>query len=365
MTKLCQRALLALVIFGLVKEQEATASLFFQAITSALATIPFSAGPITTGLVGAKLAIGAKLLFYLGYFGQGRSKPKPPPMRPPKNTFSKPGGGGGFPAPGGSQFGGGLPLPYALSGAGGFPPQQPGGGLGPYGVFPPQQPGGGLGNYGGFPPQQPGGGQGPYGGFDPAELFQALAAQGIDPNLAMQAMNREGGGFGGDASSFEQTLPQGGGGFNQFPPNAGVGNGGGGFGSMPHDVSNSLPPSPGLDTPAADGGAGSEEDIESFFTFLRDMDDNTCISRLMCDIGADPSFLGDFSENIHGIISSLEVLPSSGAYQYISIMEAGKREGGCSGRFPQCGDAAYEIVKNVAPSVGVPQNINSDMVNQL
>lgn len=49
-------------------------------------------------------------------------------------------------------------------------------------------------------------------------------------------------------------------------------------------------------------GEESDEDVESFFTFLRDMDDNTCISRLMCDIGADPSFLEDFSENIHGII---------------------------------------------------------------
>lgn len=48
-------------------------------------------------------------------------------------------------------------------------------------------------------------------------------------------------------------------------------------------------------------GQGSD-DVESFFTFLRDMDENTCISRLICDIGADPSFLGDFSENIHSIV---------------------------------------------------------------
>lgn len=58
-------------------------------------------------------------------------------------------------------------------------------------------------------------------------------------------------------------------------------------------------------SPSGGGGGGdgmADNDIESFFTFLRDMDDNTCISRLMCDIGADPSFLGDFSENIHGIV---------------------------------------------------------------
>lgn len=53
---------------------------------------------------------------------------------------------------------------------------------------------------------------------------------------------------------------------------------------------------------ASDQGEVSDGDVESFFTFLRDMDDNTCISRLMCDIGANPSFLGEFSENIHGII---------------------------------------------------------------
>lgn len=63
--------------------------------------------------------------------------------------------------------------------------------------------------------------------------------------------------------------------------------------------------------------------------------------------------------------SSLDVLPSSGAFQYISIMETGRREGGCKQRFPQCGDAAYEVVKNVAPSVGVPQGINSETVNKL
>lgn len=46
-------------------------------------------------------------------------------------------------------------------------------------------------------------------------------------------------------------------------------------------------------------------------------------------------------------------------------MQSGKREGGCEKKFPQCGNAAYEIVKNVAPTVGVPQNINSEAVNRL
>lgn len=46
-------------------------------------------------------------------------------------------------------------------------------------------------------------------------------------------------------------------------------------------------------------------------------------------------------------------------------METGAKEGGCNNRFPECSDTAYEVVKNVAPSVGVPQNLNAAAINNL
>ncbi|CAL1276433.1 unnamed protein product [Larinioides sclopetarius] len=381
--------ILALIFIAMT---EAVTPIFLQAITSALTSIPYSGGPMSTGLIGAKLGIGTKLLYYLGYFGRGSkrtSTPKPSPKPAKAKTTPK--------LPGGLQP---LPLPYALSGAGGF--QQMGGG--------------GFGGPANFQ-------QMPFGGFDPSQVFQALRAQGYDANTAMQIMNYGsgfgmsggGGGFGGNAGGFGMNI--GGGGFGQnmpnFPPNMGSGGfgqsmpnfppgmGSGGFGQnmpgfpngmgggfapgstgFPDGLPEGFQPMPNevADVEAnADSGMGgdnqqssntaadsSEEpnDIESFFTFLQDMDDNGCISRLICDIGADPSFLGDFSENIHGIVGSLDVQPSSRAYPYMQIMESGK-EGGCSAKFSQCNDGAYSVVKSIAPTVGVPQNINAEAVNSL
>lgn len=222
MAKLGQSILLALLSLFFISGHEAMGPVFLQAITSALATIPFSGGPMTTGLVGAKLGIGTKLLYYLGFFGR-RSKPIPKKAVPVSKVPKVPGGG--------LQP---VPLPY-LTGAGGF--QQMGGGggkpMGGAGGFQQMGGGGGFGNQfgggfqqggGGF--QQMGGGFGgggfggggfqesPFGGIDPSQVFAALRAQGYDPNTAMQLMNYgNGGGYG---------MGQGGGGFD-------IGQGGGGF----------------------------------------------------------------------------------------------------------------------------------------
>lgn len=158
--------LCALLIFTLVHDNEAATPFFLQAIASALGTMPFIAGPMTTGLVGAKLAVGSKLLYYLGFFGRRRSKPKPPARAKPKSNF------------GNAQFSQGMQYPqqFGSFGGGGFPQQ-----------------------FGGF--NQPGfGGQNPY-GYDPALMYQMLAAQGIDPTMAMQAMAMSDGGIRG------QTVP--------------------------------------------------------------------------------------------------------------------------------------------------------------
>ncbi|GFX36313.1 uncharacterized protein TNCV_4932261 [Trichonephila clavipes] len=340
MAKLGYVALQMILVVLLIALSEAATPLFLQAITSALATIPFTGGPMSTGLIGAKLGIGTKLLYYLGYFGRS-AVPKTPAKAAPKPVAKTP-----VPQlPAGLQA---LPLPYALAGAGGFQ----------------QVRGGGFGG----PPSY----QMPFGGPDPYQLFQALRAQGYDANTAMQILNY--GGFGMNTGpGFPMNAGAGG-----FAPNsAGLGGfpqGGGGFPEVfPSNPSQSSFQGAGgsiVEQPSTDQhqpvkeGEGSD-DIESFFTFLKDMDENGCISRLMCDIGQDPSFLGEFSENINGIVSSLDVQPSSGAYPYIQILENGRNEGGCDKKFLQCPDSAYEVVKSVAPSVGVPQHLNSAVVNDL
>lgn len=153
--------LCALLIFTLVHDNEAATPFFLQAIASALGTMPFIAGPMTTGLVGAKLGVGAKLLYYLGFFGRRRAKPKPPARAKPKSTF------------GNAPFSQGMGYPQQFGG-GGYP------------------------QMGGFNPGF--GGQNPY-GYDPALMYQMLAAQGIDPAMAMQAMAMSEGGVRG------QTVP--------------------------------------------------------------------------------------------------------------------------------------------------------------
>lgn len=377
-------ALSLILVLIFIATTEAVTPIFLQAITSALATIPFTGGPMTTGLVGAKLGIGTKLLYYLGYFGRGSKRTSAPKQSPkPLNVKATP------QSPGGLQP---LPLPYMLSGAGRFQ-QMGGGGFGGPANF--QQ----MGGFGGGPANFQ---QMPFGGFEPSQVFQALRAQGFDANQIMQLMNY-GGGFGmgggggggfGMNGGFAQNMPN-------FPPNMGAGgfsqnmagfpNGmGGGFnpgtagfpaGTPQGEFPPGFHPTPNevadvetnahmgmgddLQPPSNVEGEASEDpnDVESFFTFLQDMDDNGCISRLICDIGADPSFLGDFSENIHGIVGSLDVQPTSRAFPYIQIMESGK-EGGCSDKFPQCSDSAYSVVKSIAPTVGVPQ-INAEAVNSL
>lgn len=159
MAKLHKLLLLVLVTTTMLLKGEASAPFFLQAIASALNTIPFTAGPMTGGLVGAKLAVGSKLLYYLGFFGRRRSKTKSAPVAtsPAKQSL----GSTRPKLPAGMQA---IPLPYAFGGG----PNQFGGGFG-----------GGNPNF--F-------GQYPY-GYDPAQLYQMLAAQGIDP---MTAMNFEG-----------------------------------------------------------------------------------------------------------------------------------------------------------------------------
>ncbi|XP_015917709.2 uncharacterized protein [Parasteatoda tepidariorum] len=397
----------AIFLILFVAYSNAASPFFISAITSALATIPYSGGPMTTGLVGAKLGIGTKLLYYLGYFGRkAPSTPKQKAAASPKLP---------------SSFGeGGFSSPFQYMQSGGFPNSFPS-----------------TSNF-----------QNSFGGVDPSQLFQALIAQGVDPNVVIEALNYAGsmnpaqnafasngafgtsgsfsaggGGAGFPANSGFSSAMSGGAGFPAnsgfssampggagFPANSGFSSampGGAGFpgnsgfsSAMPggagfpanSEFSSAMPGGAGFSTNSGfssaipahqfagpQGGTGGSlnqpiapetsasesepDDAESFFNFLTDMDENTCISRLICDIGNKPSFLGEFSENISSMVSSLKVPPTSRAYKYIEIMERGKKDGQCSVKFPECGDVSYEVVKNVAPSVSLPQNVNPADIN--
>ncbi|XP_042910145.1 uncharacterized PE-PGRS family protein PE_PGRS10-like [Parasteatoda tepidariorum] len=364
----------AIFLILFVGYSNAASPFFISAITSALATIPYSGGPMTTGLVGAKLGIGTKLLYYLGYFGR---KAPSTPKKKAAATSKLP-----------SSFGEGFSSPSQYMQSGGFPNSFPS-----------------TSNF-----------QNSFGGVDPSQLFQALTAQGVDPNVVIEALNYAGsmnpaqntfasnGAFGTSGSfsaggggagfpvnpGFSSAMPGGAGfpansGFSSampggagFPANSGFSSampGGAGFPAN-SGFSSAIPahqfagPQGGaggsLNQPIAPETPASEnepDDAESFFNFLTDMDENTCISRLICDIGNEPSFLGEFSENISSMVSSLKVPPTSRAYKYIEIMERGKQEGQCNVKFPECGDVSYEVVKNIAPSVSLPQNVNPADIN--
>lgn len=69
--------------------------------------------------------------------------------------------------------------------------------------------------------------------------------------------------------------------FPQMPPGMGE------FGESPGDEE-----APGMNT----------EEAESFFTLLAETDESKCISRLVCEMGANPSSGGEFGQSIVEII---------------------------------------------------------------
>ncbi|XP_054709055.1 uncharacterized protein LOC129218756 [Uloborus diversus] len=135
----------------------------------------------------------------------------------------------------------------------------------------------------------------------------------------------------------------------QMPPNT--------FPNM--ESSDSMPegtddiPSDGTDDIPSDGaddippGMNAEE-AESFFVLLAETDESQCISRLICEMGANPENGGEFGKTIADIIGSLTNFPAgSKVSEYNEVLNAGRMRGGsaCLSRYAACDEESFQMVK--------------------
>ncbi|CAL1265109.1 unnamed protein product [Larinioides sclopetarius] len=91
------------------------------------------------------------------------------------------------------------------------------------------------------------------------------------------------------------------------------------------------------------------EEAESFFTLLAETDENKCISRLVCEMGADPTSSGMLGTTVSDIIGSLTDFPEGSKVQeYNQILQKGRTEGlsSCQSAFPSCDEESYQLMKN-------------------
>ncbi|GFW38222.1 uncharacterized protein TNCV_3839501 [Trichonephila clavipes] len=90
------------------------------------------------------------------------------------------------------------------------------------------------------------------------------------------------------------------------------------------------------------------EEAESFFTLLAETDENKCISRLVCEMGANPSSAGELGTTITEIIGSLRDFPEgSKVMEYNKVLQGGITEGidSCQSRYSACDEESYELMK--------------------
>ncbi|GBO06266.1 hypothetical protein AVEN_145575-1 [Araneus ventricosus] len=91
------------------------------------------------------------------------------------------------------------------------------------------------------------------------------------------------------------------------------------------------------------------EEAESFFTLLAETDENKCISRLVCEMGADPQSSGVLGTTVGDIVGSLTDFPEGSKVQeYNQILQKGRTEGlsSCQSRFPSCDEESYQLMKD-------------------
>lgn len=90
------------------------------------------------------------------------------------------------------------------------------------------------------------------------------------------------------------------------------------------------------------------EEAESFFTLLSETDESKCISRLVCEMGANPESGGEFGQTIAEIIGSLKDFPDgSKVSEYNEVLNIGVAEGlsSCLSKFSMCDEESYQLVK--------------------
>ncbi|XP_015931145.1 uncharacterized protein [Parasteatoda tepidariorum] len=94
------------------------------------------------------------------------------------------------------------------------------------------------------------------------------------------------------------------------------------------------------------------EEAESFFTLLAETDENKCISRLVCEMGADPTNAGDLGQTVTEIIGSLtDFPPGTKVFEYNEILMKGRSQGAssCVSEFPSCDEETYVVMKSNQP----------------
>ncbi|KAG8202155.1 hypothetical protein JTE90_010513 [Oedothorax gibbosus] len=91
------------------------------------------------------------------------------------------------------------------------------------------------------------------------------------------------------------------------------------------------------------------EEAESFFTLLAETDENKCISRLVCEMGADPLSAGELGTTISEIIGSLTDFPSgSKVSEYNQVLQRGRSHGmnACASDYSTCDQESYDLMKS-------------------
>ncbi|GIY27163.1 uncharacterized protein CDAR_592711 [Caerostris darwini] len=104
--------------------------------------------------------------------------------------------------------------------------------------------------------------------------------------------------------------------------------------------------------------SASPTEIENFFAVLDKVDSNKCISRLVCEIGANPKVLEDLGHNIKESMSSLRVLEKNAlSLKYRQILMQGQQKGvnHCVRSFKTCDRRSYRLVKAFVKAFRVRQ----------
>ncbi|KAF8784943.1 uncharacterized protein LOC129958884 [Argiope bruennichi] len=92
----------------------------------------------------------------------------------------------------------------------------------------------------------------------------------------------------------------------------------------------------------------SPTEIENFFAVLDKVDSNKCISRLVCEVGANPKVLEDLGHNIKDAMSSLRILEKNAlSSKYKQVLLQGQKGSieKCARNFKACDRRSYRLVK--------------------
>ncbi|XP_054708203.1 uncharacterized protein LOC129218049 [Uloborus diversus] len=92
----------------------------------------------------------------------------------------------------------------------------------------------------------------------------------------------------------------------------------------------------------------SPTEIENFFGVLHRVDANKCISRLVCEVGANPKIVEGLGHNLKEVMSSARVLEKNTLSQkYRKILFQGQKNGfeSCARTYSSCDQKSYRMIR--------------------